>query len=166
MPIQTVRAGGRLNLGNGAEAAVLAPRYPFIAGSRAARNNNSVVLRLQYDKVSLLMLADQEKAGLQRLTSWSRQHGVSLRSTIMQVPHHGRNLEQAVPIIQLSQPQLSIISAEHELGREPHPPTAGTAEFIQTGKAGMITIETNGEDVQVCGFVSGCRRLDSSRRSE
>jgi competence protein ComEC len=157
VPVKTVRAGGCLNLGKRAEAVVLAPSYPLIAGSRDDLNNNSVVLRLEYGQVSLLMLADQEKAGLARLITWSRQHGVSLRSTIMQVPHHGRNLEQAVPIMQLSQPQLGIISAEHELGREAYPLTAGTAEFIQTGDVGMITVETNGEDVRVCGFLSGCR---------
>jgi len=159
VPVKTVRAGGHLNLGKRAEAAVLAPSYPLIAGSRDDLNNNSVVLRLQYNEVSLLMLADQEKAGLARLITWSRQHGVSLRSTIMQVPHHGRNLEQAVPIIQLSQPHLGIISAQYELSPGPHPLAAGTIEFIQTGRVGMITVATNGEDVQVCGFLSGCRRL-------
>jgi len=159
VPMQTVRAGGRLNLGKRAEAVVLAPSYPLIAGSRDDLNNNSVVLRLEYGEVSLLMLADQEKAGLQRLTSWSRQHGVPLHSTIVQVPHHGRNLEQSAPIIQLSRPQLGMISAEHELVREAYPLAAGTTEFIQTGKAGMITVETNGEDVRVCGFLNGCREF-------
>jgi len=160
VPMQTIQAGGRLNLGKRVRAVVLAPSRPLIIGSRDDLNNNSVVLRLAYDQVSLLMLSDQEKTGLARLITWSRQHRVSLRSTIMQVPHHGRNLEQAVPIMQLSQPRLGIISAEHELGREAHLPAAGTSEFIQTGKAGMITVETNGEDVRVCGFLRGCRRLD------
>ncbi len=160
VPVETVRAGGRLNLGKRAEAAVLAPSYPLITGSRDDLNNNSVVLRLQYNEVSLLMLADQEKTGLARLITWSRQHGVPLRSTIMQVPHHGRNFEQALPIIQLSQPQLGIISAEHKLVPTAYPFVANAVEFIQTGNAGMITVATNGEDVRVCGFLNGCRRLD------
>ncbi len=160
VPMQTVRAGGRLNLGEKAEAVVLAPSRPLIAGSRDDLNNNSVVLRLGYGQVSLLMLADQEKAGLARLMIWSRQHGVSLRSTIMQVPHHGRNLEQSVPMIQLSQPQLGIISAEPKLTPTAYPLVANVVEFIQTGEAGMITVETNGEDVRVCGFLSGCRIPD------
>ncbi len=74
VPVKTVRAGGRLNLGKRVEAVALAPSYPLIAGSRDDLNNNSVVLRLQYNEVSLLMLADQEQAGLQRLITWSRQH--------------------------------------------------------------------------------------------
>ena len=139
---------------------MLAPSLPPIRGSQDDLNNNSIVLRLAYGGVSLLMLADQEKAGLARLVTWSRQHSISLHSTIMQVPHHGRNLGYSVPVIRLSQPRLGIISSGEVFAPEVSAALMSRVQFIRTGEAGMITIETEGQKVKLCGFLRGCRLMD------
>ena len=106
------------------------------------------------------MLADQEKAGLARLMIWSRQHRVSLRTTIMQLPHHGRNLRYSVPVIRLSQPRLGIISGGEAFDLASASALPSSVEVAMTGEVGMITVETAGDRVKVCRFLSGWRLMD------
>ena len=160
VPVQVARAGGVVALGGGVEALVLAPSRPLITGSRDDLNNNSIALRLEYGEVSLLMLADQEKAGLQRLVTWSRQRDISLSATIMQVPHHGRSLRYAGPIIGVSQPRLGIISGGEAFDLASASALPSSVEVAITGEVGMITVETDGDRVKVCRFLSGCRLMD------
>ena len=140
---------------------MLAPSRPLIRGSRDDLNNNSIALRLEYGAVSLLMLADQEKAGLERLITWSRQHDISLRSTIMQMPHHGRSLRYAGPVIGLSQPRLGIVSGGEVFEPDAAGPMPPSVELAVTGQSGMVTVETDGEEARVCGFLDGCRVLEN-----
>ena len=160
VPVQIARAGGLVALGGGVQALVLAPSRPLITGSRDDLNNNSIALRLVYGEVSLLMLADQENAGLERLVTWSRQHGVPLRSTIVQVPHHGRSLRYAGPVIGLSQPRLGIISGGEAFDLASASALPSSVEVAITGEVGMITVETDGDRVKICRFLSGCRLMD------
>jgi len=101
IPLQRAQAGQDLPLGT-AKIEILAPFTPTLPGD----NNNSVVLRLEYQQTSFLLTGDIEQAAEERLT----QRGDDLRSTILKVAHHGSRTSTSLPILNAIQPQATLIS--------------------------------------------------------
>jgi competence protein ComEC len=101
IPLQRAHAGQRLPLGT-AQIEVLAPFTPALPGD----NNNSVVLRLEYQQTSFLLTGDIEQEAEERLT----RRGVDLNSTILKVAHHGSRTSTSLPILNAIKPQATLIS--------------------------------------------------------
>jgi competence protein ComEC len=96
------KAGLHLTLDGGLEMVVLHP------GSQLEEdaNNNSVVTRLTYDRVSLLLPGDIEAEVEGELVA----AGAIQESTLLKVAHHGSCSSTTQPLLDAVDPELAIIS--------------------------------------------------------
>ena len=86
---------------------VLGPPLEPIIGVGSADNNNGVVLRLVYGKVSFLLTADIEAEAEKELTA----SGVDLRSAMLKVGHHGSRTSTTPVFLRAVNPKAAVVSA-------------------------------------------------------
>ncbi len=140
------RRGGRVELGGGAVAAILNPPEPPLEGTGSDVNVNSVVLRVRYGAVSLLLTGDIEALTEARLVDEARD----LRSAVLKVAHHGSATSSSPEFLQAVSPQVAVISvgARNPFGH-PHPSAvdalrAAGAAVYRTDRHGAVTVVTDG----------------------
>ena len=133
--------GQRLNLGRGIYAEVLNPPDPRL-NTASDLNDNSVVLRLVYDEVSVLLAADIERTGALRMAKL----GPEVASRILKVPHHGSAGPAVREFMDAVSPSLAVISVgeENTFG---HPADEMLrelervgAKIMRTDREGAVTI--------------------------
>jgi competence protein ComEC len=120
-------------------------------------NNASLVLKLQFKNVSVLLAGDigKEAEGLML------RKGFPLKADIMKVPHHGSSSSSSPPFLDSVKPTYAILSVgERNIGRLPHPDVLKRYEqlgsrILRTDKHGAITVVTDGEDIEVKTFLKG-----------
>ncbi|HEY8344911.1 MAG TPA: DNA internalization-related competence protein ComEC/Rec2 [Bacillota bacterium] len=108
---------------------VLHPPNPFLSGTGADLNNNSIVLLLTYGPVRILLTGDLEVRGKEDLLT--AYHG-SLHAQILKVAHHGSAGANSRLWLQRTAPEIAIIS----VGRENpfgHPSTAVIQDLQSSG---------------------------------
>lgn len=115
-------------------------------------NNNSIVLRLEYNKVSFLLTAD---IGVAAEKYYIQKYGDHLRSDIMKIAHHGGKNSTSVELLNCALPSAAIISVgkNNPFG---HPSkevldklkNLGTTVY-RTDKLGTIIIRTDGEKYRI-----------------
>ena len=119
----------------------------------APRNENdrSLVLRLQYGAVRLLLTGDIEQ-GTER---WLLAQGADVRADVLKVPHHGSKTSTSLAFVQQVQPRVGIIStgANNPFGH-PHPQVLDVlahqgVEVWRTDEHGAITITSDGTGYHV-----------------
>ena len=156
IPLVSVGAGDSLQCGD-VSMDVLWPPPGRVNSS--SRNNDSVVLLIRYGKHSILMTGDIE---MNTETILVRQ-GDKLRADVVKVAHHGSKTSSIRKFIDATDPGFAVISVGRKsMFGHPHAEVverwvASGAEVLTTGKCGMITVETDGEELQVKTFVGGCR---------
>lgn len=125
--------GQRLNLGRGIYAEVLNPPDPRL-DTDSDLNDNSVVLRLVYGEVSVVLAADIDRTGAMRMAKL----GPEVASTILKVPHHGSADPAVAEFIEAVSPSLAVISVggENTFG---HPTDEMLRELEQVGAKIMRT---------------------------
>ncbi|MGD9495335.1 MAG: DNA internalization-related competence protein ComEC/Rec2 [Armatimonadota bacterium] len=166
------RLGGSLRLEGGLEATVLAPRQPWLSGTRDDANNNSVVLMLRYGSVRLLLTGDCDAEGVQRLLRDARAAGWPLGAQVLLLPHHGRHVERTAALLEQVRPQWAIASCDWHAEEYLTAPVLRLIErhgarLLRTDVHGTITILTDGERVRVRtsrGEVSAGARLAAAER--
>ncbi|MCC6809180.1 MAG: MBL fold metallo-hydrolase [Deltaproteobacteria bacterium] len=84
--------------------------------SSATINGHSVVLRLVFGRVKVLLTGDLTHAGAENLVALARDGKIDLQSEILKVPHHGSDDVSADFLRQVA-PVLSVISAGDEDAR-------------------------------------------------
>jgi len=99
-------AGTRLEVSDGVALEILHPGPELIQGSDADSNNNSVVVRLTYRDVAFLLPGDIEVEVERALVP----SGVYLRSTVLEVPHHGGKTSSSQAFLDAVGPQVAVIS--------------------------------------------------------
>jgi competence protein ComEC len=99
------RPGQVLNLGAGIRAEVLYPRQP-ITDSDDDQNNDSVVVRVIYGRISFLFAGDIEEEGEAQLLT----QAPNLDSIVLKAPHHGSMDSLAPEFLQTVHPQWTVIS--------------------------------------------------------
>jgi competence protein ComEC len=117
----------------------------------------SVVMRLEYGKLSYLFAGDIDKQG----EAWLAQKPTDLRSTIVKIPRHGSATANTVEFIAAVRPRVAVISAgararsgvqrEEIAGRY----RESGAEVLSTYEDGAITLETDGNSVRYSVYKSG-----------
>lgn len=145
IPFRRAEQGMRIDLGQGAWLHVLHPPGTLLAGTSSDVNNNSVVLRLQYGRLSVLLTGDIEQEGEQALLA----SGQPLNSLVLKVPHHGAENALTLPFLQAANPQVAVISvgADNRFGH----PAELTLEKLQdiptyrTDRHGNIELITDGQ---------------------
>jgi competence protein ComEC len=150
--LATVNAGDRFEVG-GVGVEVLWPPRPSQAPVTSG-NNDSVVLRLVYGSIAVLLTGDIEQAAENALI----ESGVNLRADVLKVPHHGSRTSSTEGFIDAVQPRYAVISVgERSRFGHPHPSVVNRyvesgVEVFQTGRDGTITVETDGRSLEVSRF--------------
>ena len=148
-----VRAGHRIVLEPGVIIDVLNPPSRPIGGSVAEQNDNGVVLRLVYGKVSFLLAADIERAAENRLA----QVGMELNASVLKVAHHGSKTSSTPGFLQRVNPTAAVVSvgATNRFGH-PDPEVMrrlsdalGSGLIYQTDRNGTIEFISDGERLWV-----------------
>jgi competence protein ComEC len=150
IPIETLVRGDRIAVG-GTIVEVLHPR----ATDGPSDNNNSLVFRIVYGSRAILFTGDIERPAEIALL----MNGHTLASDVVKVAHHGSRTSSIAEFIGASHPQYAIMS----VGRRspfghPHPDVvarwqAAGATVLTTGEKGMISISTDGRDLDIKRFI-------------
>lgn len=146
VPFTLARAGESFSLGDQVTVAVLAPRTPLITGTDSDPNNNSVILKVAYGGVRLLLTGDMEERERERLYS----DGQDLAAEVYKVAHHGSHNGTDAELLGRVRPRLALISCE--LGNDyghPHAKTitaltSASVPIYRTDLQGTLTLTTNG----------------------
>lgn len=117
----------------------------------ASENDDSVVLRLVYGSVAVLLTGDIEQATEDRLV----RSRVDLKADLLKVPHHGSKTSSSEAFIDAVRPACAVISVG-ERSRFGHPHSIVVERYLrrgirlfQTGLDGTITFETDGATFDV-----------------
>ncbi len=156
------RAGQTIDLGNGVGIEVLNPPAQFFQNTSCDVDNNGIVLKLTWNRVSFLFTADiREEAEFDLI-----MQRADLRSTVLKVSHHGSMTSTLQQFLAAVNPELAVISvgAENRFG---HPSPAvvnrltdwvGEDRVYRTDRHGTVHLITDGERLWVD---TGTGRLQS-----
>lgn len=141
--------GLRLTLDPGLEMEVLHPAAQLVSGTEADSNNNSVVARLVYGQVSVLLPGDIEAAVERQLVA----DGAALESTVLKAGHHGSCTSTTHEFLEAVDPEVVVVSvgADNDFGQ----PCAEVLERLEgllvfrTDKDGVVEVISDGGRVWV-----------------
>jgi len=144
---------------NGVEISVLNP--PLLNASQGnirklqEMNNASLVLKLRFENISVLLTGDIGKEAEGRIVR--KDH--PLRADILKIPHHGSSSSSSLPFLQRVNPAYAILSVgERNIGKLPHPEVLKRYEQLgtslyRTDKQGAITVVTDGKNCEIRPFI-------------
>ena len=143
------QAGLSLTLDEGLEMVVLHPGVELVSGSAGNTNNNSVVTRLDYGQVSVLLPGDIEAEVERRMVAV----GAPLRSTVLKAAHHGSCSSTTQEFLEAVYPAVVVISvgADNDFGH----PCADVLERLEswpvyrTDERGVVEVISDGVQVWV-----------------
>jgi competence protein ComEC len=148
-----VRAGQEIDLGNGIRMEVLNPPESLFEGTSHDVDNNGLILRLNWGKLSFLFTADiREEAEFELIGQRA-----NLRSTVLKVGHHGSRTSTTSQFLDAVDPEVAVISvgADNTFG---HPSLEvveslidklGEDNVYRTDEDGTIEFITDGERLWV-----------------
>jgi len=146
---------------NGVEISFLNPPAgsagPVRHRNPAYLNNQSLVMRLRFKNIILLLTGDVEKEAEERMV----RKGYPLGAHILKVPHHGSSSSSSLIFLEKVKPDHAIISGgERTIGRLPHPEVIERykrlgSKIFRTDKQGAITVITDGEKIEIKTFLKG-----------
>ncbi|MBI2866742.1 MAG: MBL fold metallo-hydrolase [Chloroflexi bacterium] len=129
-----VRRGDTATLGAVA-VRVLHPVEPFIPGDR---NQNSVVLKIEYGQTSILLTGDTGVAAERSML----QAGLDVRAQVLKLGHHGSSTSTSPAFLQAVAPQVAVYQAgrDNQYGH-PHPEVV---EAVRSRGIALYGTNTNG----------------------
>src|SRR6185369_5639883 len=117
-------------------------------------NDDSIVLRLVYGSISILLAGDIERNAEDSLVA----SGVNLKADVLKVPHHGSRTSSTEAFVDAVNPGYAVISVG-ERSRFGHPHVSVVERYktrgvklLQTGRDGMVTVETEGNSISIASF--------------
>lgn len=145
---RALRRGERLWLGRLAVTALNPPDGPLPRSPRGGgdRNNASLVLRLDWGPLSLLLAGDIEQEAEADLAV----NGLPLRALLLKVPHHGSRSSSTPAFARAVGPRVAVfaVGARNPFG---HPVPEVLARYADLGTAlyrtdrdGAVVVETDG----------------------
>jgi competence protein ComEC len=143
--LRAVVSGARLDW-TGVTVDVLGPRRPRRAPI-GVRNDDSVVLRVRFGRVCLLLTGDAESGAEATLRPG--------RCDVLKVGHHGSRTSSSAALLAATRPGIALVSAgRRDLFGHPHPEVlarlrAVRAQVLQTPLHGAIGVETDGSVLRV-----------------
>lgn len=130
---------------------VLWPPIDYEAGRDSELNNSSIVLKLTYQNVSILLTGDIQNESEGQLLANQQD----LKSTVLKVAHHGSEYSTSNEFLQVVKPDYAVISVgrDNSYGH-PHKDTlerlsAAGAQVFRTDENGTVVFTTDGTNVQV-----------------
>jgi competence protein ComEC len=144
---------------NGVQVSILNPqvRSPSYAvhPNPSFLNNQSLVMKLRFKNISILLTGDIEKEAEYRIL----KEGYPLKADILKIPHHGSSSSSSPFFINEVEPTYAILSVgERNIGRLPHPEVLKRYEqlgskIFRTDRHGAITIITDGKKIEIKTFL-------------
>lgn len=110
-------------------------------------NNQSLVMRLRFKDLTLLLTGDVEKEAEERIV----RKGHPLRAQVLKVPHHGSSTSSTPRFLEKVRPAYAIISTgRRTIGRLPTPEVLQRyeglgAKILRTDQHGAILLTTDGK---------------------
>ena len=117
-------------------------------------NNHSLVMRLQFHQVAILLAGDIEKEAEYKIIR-SRQ---SLQADVLKVAHHGSSSSSTLSFLERVNPTHAMISVgARAMGRLPHPEVLRRFQDLgcrvyRTDRHGAMTVVTDGENIKVIPY--------------
>jgi competence protein ComEC len=170
IPAEYEARGKRFSLDE-VQGEFLWPESSTADAALAAKNNDSLVLRLKYRNRTLLLPGDAEKRAEHTMLE---ENSADLRADVLKVGHHGSKNSTTQEFLDAVAPKLAIISAgEDNPYGHPSPELlerldASGARVLRTDRDGAVHIVTDGERLEISCFVA-CAELTTvttSKRAE
>jgi competence protein ComEC len=147
IPYVVGEAGQAIDLGPGVKVEVLAPPA---SRNKGGVNENSIVLKVTYGRVSFLLMGDAGIPEEEQLMS----SGYDLKSDVYKVPHHGSPHSASAYFILKVRPEVSVIEVgQNNYG---HPAPKALAILNDTGSViyrtdlnGNIVVTSDGNSFTV-----------------
>jgi len=144
---------------DGVQVDFLWPQIPPEEIAPSAKNNDSLVVRLQYKERSVLLPGDAEKQAEYAMIS--ETDAKKLHADVLKVGHHGSKNSTMPEFLERVGPQIAIISAG-EQNPYGHPSAellerlrGSGARILRTDEEGAVRVVTDGHAIRVSCFV-GC----------
>jgi competence protein ComEC len=150
---------GQSFLWDGVQVDFLWPQIPPEEIAPSAKNNDSLVVRLQYKERSVLLPGDAEKQAEYAMVS--ETDAGKLHADVLKVGHHGSKNSTMPEFLESVGPQIAIISAgEQNPYGHPSPELlerlrGSGARILRTDQEGAVQVVTDGHGLRVNCFV-GC----------
>jgi len=123
----------------------------FTTGSYEDINNNSLVMKLVFNRVSFLLTGDITADAEARLV----ERSANLSATVLKVPHHGADGSSSAEFVKKVSPKLAVISCRRS-GRKNGPGQRvlqtyrhNGAEILRTDRNGAVEVRTDGASYTV-----------------
>ncbi|MGH7895400.1 MAG: DNA internalization-related competence protein ComEC/Rec2 [Candidatus Binatia bacterium] len=137
------------------DVTVVHPPQGWVAPSL---NDGSLVLRVRFGAVALLLTGDIESAAEERLL---RDHR-PVEAFVLKVPHHGSRTSSTPAFVEAAHPRVAVISvgSDNRYGHPSHEVEARLRRIrtrvLRTDRCGAVTVTTDGRDVAVTTFRPAC----------
>lgn len=148
----THQARGQTFFWGGVAGRILWPDSPNEVQS--ARNDDSVVLRLEFGRAALLLPGDIERPVERELAG----QGGQIAAAFLKVAHHGSKTSTIAELLQAVAPRFAAISVgENNPFGHPHPDVlerlrAAGVRVLRTDRDGAITASSDGQTLHVGAF--------------
>jgi len=152
IPIETLARGRSLEVG-GVRIEIL---YPKGDAAGPSDNDHSLVMRLVYGNRTFLLTGDIERSAEQDLLA---SH-TNLSADVVKVAHHGSRTSSTADFVAATHAAWAIISVgRHSQFGHPHKEVLEAwnrsgAAVLTTGEYGMITVVTDGREIEVSSFAT------------
>jgi competence protein ComEC len=157
--VREATPGRIVDLGGGVHLTLMTPILPPLTGTRSDVNSNSVVARLEYGHVRMLLMGDAEAETERWLLSSGASASASalgqLRAEVLKVAHHGSRYASGTAFLRAVSPRIAIISCgRNNPYQHPHAETLERlrevhARILRTDLDGTITVWSDGATVAV-----------------
>jgi len=151
-------AAGKSFQWDGVRGEFLAPEASADASVTSAKNDDSLVLRLQYGDRAYLLPEDAEKQSEHEILTANQTEAV--RSDVLKIGHHGGKNSTTQPFLDAVRPQIGIISVgESNPYSHPSPELlerleAARVRILRTDRDGAVHVLTDGRQLEIHCFVA------------
>lgn len=142
---------------DGVQGEFLWPETESVNIAAEAKNDDSLVLRLQYGNRNVLLPGDAERQA--ELGILGRNRPEALRSDVLKVGHHGGKNSTIQEFLRAVDPRIGVISVG-EANAYGHPSTelldrleASGVRVLRTDRDGAVHVLTDGQQLEVSCFV-------------
>jgi competence protein ComEC len=157
---------GQSFLWDGVQVDFLWPQITPEEIAPSAKNNDSLVVRLQYKERSVLLPGDAEKQAEYAMLSGTEAG--KLHADVLKVGHHGSKNSTMPEFLESVGPQIAIISAgEQNPYGHPSPELlerlrGSGARILRTDEKGAVQVVTDGHSLRVNCFVK-CEQVEQEK---
>lgn len=147
--LRLLQAGDRIVLDSGAWLDVLAP-YQVLEGTHSDPNNNSLVLKLNYLGLSVLLTGDMEQEEMSSIL----KSGADIETDIFKIPHHGSRFSLELDFLDRIHPQAVLIPVGKNTFGHPTPEILAYWEdrhipIYRTDEQGTLRLLLNERGIQI-----------------